>query len=85
MTFRIAPAKHKGIAIMEEKETMGAAVVDEISIKIGPIRVRFFASLIGNGLGGTQNRACSLERKIRRKVATVLRFATCGAVKLNLL
>lgn len=48
MTFRIAPAKHKGIPIMEEKETIGAAVIDEISIKIGPIRVRFFVSLIGN-------------------------------------
>lgn len=41
MTLRIAPVKHKGIPMMMEgKETMGAAVVDEISIKIGPMRVR---------------------------------------------
>jgi hypothetical protein len=48
---------------MEGKETMGAAVVDEISIKIGPIRVRFFVSLIGNSVLGEHGIAFFGKRK----------------------
>ena len=60
MTFCIAPAKHKGIPIMEEKETIGAVVIDEISIKIGPIRIRSLCLSL-------RNRITFWKRKIESK------------------
>lgn len=66
---------------MEEKETMGAAVIGEISIKIGPIRVRSLCLSFGNV--EEQNSILERENGIERWLPSYV-FVSCGAVKLNL-